>query len=140
MGSGGNAAGSGATPAGTSACSYGASVHRGQAGRSAGPSAARAPEAARRALHVQPEEIVTESNWPPSGNCTDRQPGKPCPCTWNFLCALSRRRHVSAAEIPAYQALSTDDFRQPPLGMPGTRTVGLAAATQNRLFWRTETG
>jgi hypothetical protein len=48
MGSGGNAAGSGATPAGAFALHLRTSVHRGQADRSAGPPAARAPEAARQ--------------------------------------------------------------------------------------------
>jgi hypothetical protein len=47
MGSGGNAAGSGATQAGAVACTYGPRSLR-QADRSAGPPAARAPEAARQ--------------------------------------------------------------------------------------------
>ena len=48
MGSGGNAAGSGATPARHLGLQLRTSVHRGQADRSAGPPAARAPEAARQ--------------------------------------------------------------------------------------------
>src|ERR1700704_2836597 len=67
MGSGGNAAGSGATPAGTSACSYGASGHRGQADRSAGPSAARAPEAARQHCTFSLKKSLERT--------TDRRPG-----------------------------------------------------------------
>jgi hypothetical protein len=30
---------------------------------------------------------------------------------WKVLCALSRRRHVPAAEMAIYQALSPNDFR-----------------------------
>ena len=35
------------------------------------------------------------------------------------LCPQLRRRHVYAAEMPAYQALSTDDFRQPSIWSAG---------------------
>ena len=62
------------------------------------------------ALPVQHEEIVTESNRPSGETCSARS-RQALSVHTEALCALSRRRHVYAAETPIYQALSADDFR-----------------------------
>jgi hypothetical protein len=56
------------------------------------------------------KKIVTESNRPSSENCSARS-RKAMSVHTESLCAFSRRRHVYAAEMAAYQALSADDFR-----------------------------
>ena len=63
--------------------------HRGQAGRSAGPPAARAPEAARQHCLFSIKKSLqraTDRHGRPAAPAA----GKPCPCTRKALCALSR--------------------------------------------------
>jgi len=110
MGSGGNAAGSGATPAGTVACTCGPQFIEGKPtgaqGRPRPEHRKRRASTARSASRNCYREQRTVA-----GNCTGCQPGSRVRANGKFLWALSRRRHFYAAEMPAYQALSADDFR-----------------------------
>jgi len=90
MGGGGNAAGSGATPGRCRSLHLRTSVHRGQADPSAGPPAARAPEAARQHYTFSMEEIVTESN-EPSWGTVPAVSREAVSVHMEVLCPLSRR-------------------------------------------------
>ena len=87
-----------------------APVHRGQADRSAGPPAARAPEAARQHCTFSIRTSLQRATNPRRGTALTVS-WEAVSAPWKFLCALSRRRHVYAAEMPVYQALSADDSR-----------------------------
>jgi hypothetical protein len=62
------------------------------------------------ALYLQHQESLLRAT-KRRGELHRPSAGKPCPSAWEVLCALSRRRHVYAAEMCAYQALPADDFR-----------------------------
>ncbi len=111
MGGGGNAGGSDATRPMTFACSCGTPVHR----RQADPArrAARGPSTGSGAavLHIQHEgnryrelRIVRRQESGQSASREARVRAK------EFF-PLSRRRHVSAAEMPIYQARLANRFR-----------------------------
>src|SRR5215468_9487778 len=104
MGSGGNAAGSGATPAGTFACNYGPQFIE---GKPTGAQGRLRSEHRKRRGSTAPS--VSGNRYGEQrtvgGELHRRSAGKPCPSVWKVLCVLSRRRHVYAVEIAAYQAL-----------------------------------
>src|SRR6516162_4864560 len=112
MGSGGNAAGSGATQAGAVAAPTGRSSLR-QADRSAGPPAARAPEAARQHCPFSIRKSLQRAT-NRRGERYRPSAGKPCPSAWKALWALSRRRHVYAAKCPStrHYLRATSDNRR----------------------------
>ena len=113
MGSGGNAAGSGATQAGAVACTYGPQFIEGKPDRSAGPPAARAPEAARQHCPFSIRKSLHRAT-NRRGERYRPSAGKPCPIAWKALWALSRRRHVYAAKCPStrhYLRATSDNHR-----------------------------
>ena len=109
MGSGGNAAGSGATPARAVACSCGPQVTEGK------------PTGAQGRLRPEHRKRRGSSAVPARGNATDSneltvaradQLVSPVSVRGLWVSAGTlRRRHVYAAEMASYQALSADDFR-----------------------------
>jgi len=116
MGRDGGAAASGASPAGAFACRPRVPVHRGQADRSAGPPAARAPEAARQHCPFSMKEFVSESNEPSSGNCTGRQPGSRVRAHGILVCVVAaetclRRKNGRLPGIICKRLQITADLR-----------------------------
>jgi hypothetical protein len=110
MGSGGNVAGSGATPAGTFACNYGPQLIE---GKPTGAQGRPRPEHRERRASTAPSASGNryKEQRTAVGELHRPSVGRSCPSAWNFSCALLRRRHVYAAKMAAYQALSAEDFR-----------------------------
>jgi len=110
MGSVGNADGSGATSAVPLPAAADLSLPRASRPERR---AARGPStgSGAPALHVQHEEIVTESNEPWSETALASS-GKPLSVHVGIPCMRClRRRHVFAAEVLTYQARLTSRFR-----------------------------